>query len=755
MTNPTVTFEATAKHMAALTEAFIRDWIDSPEWVERWVQEFADIGTQRPMASNRVASDPDAVLRRLHELRNDGSWDGIDYGHQSRENWDAVRHFTLGLQPLTVAYASPVSPLHRDERLRTALIRGIDFWLSGDFRNPNWWYQHIGLPGYLFGPTLLVMREHLSKEQRDKATDILSRCDLKRHEHWRTGGNCLFDCRAGLVFSLFTGDAELVSRIYSRMLYKELHVTPPEGSGVKEDFSHWEHGNLLFNHGYGALLLTEGGRLLALARQASIPVHEPTLAFLSDYLLNGCQWMVRGLFLDFAADGRAVASPASSKGNGTTAAGSATYLAVGARYLLRAGTPRRAEIETLINREHGQAPALAGNRMFHISDFMTHHRPAFYLSIRNFSTRTINTEICNLANRLGHHLGEGSIYLVRRGDEYDGIFPVWDWNKVPGTTTNLSALDDAAVDENPDSGWFPCLNPEDEGYGRARLRVSRIGRSDFVGGVSDGSVGVTCLDLKVLSLRARKSFFCMDDGLMCLGSGITDTQPAPVVTTVNQCRLKGEVHVIEANGQMRKLRTGTHALPGARLVWHDGVAYVFAPNQRVVCVKQPQLGHWKRLNFNQSDTLLKMDVFTLWLEHGSCPSDASYAYRIIPGVTLAQAEKLWQDESVKVLSLTASLQAVRDSRSGMIGAVFYKPGVLWLTNGLNVHVSHPCAIMLFEKEGKLFVSDPTQATRTINIGVHGTTHMHFAHVEGGRTTGMALTGTLMGDPECPIIHIIK
>ena len=227
-----------------------------------------------------------------------------------------------------------------------------------------------------------------------------------------------------------------------------------------------------------------------------------------------------------------------------------------ARNLLEFGIEgRRGELEALIARSVPMSEdSLIGNRMFYISDYMTHHRPGFFASARMFSNRTIGTEECNGENLRGHHLADGASYLARRGDEYTGDVPaLWDWHKIPGTTVSQGEFTDSGdLHTIPDNFLFPEYEAtslkEHASPNAAVLTLKRWGKTDFVGGVSDGMYGATCFDLAVLSLRARKSWFFFDDAYVCLGAGIADPAEADVFTTVNQCRLVGDVLIFE-NGQ--------------------------------------------------------------------------------------------------------------------------------------------------------------------------------------------------------------
>ncbi|MEI9955560.1 MAG: polysaccharide lyase family 8 super-sandwich domain-containing protein [Ferruginibacter sp.] len=71
---------------------------------------------------------------------------------------------------------------------------------------------------------------------------------------------------------------------------------------------------------------------------------------------------------------------------------------------------------------------------FWISDYTLHNRPAYSFNVRTVSTRTFRTETGNDENLLCNFLPDGATNIQRRGDEYNNIQPIWEWNKIPGVT---------------------------------------------------------------------------------------------------------------------------------------------------------------------------------------------------------------------------------------------------------------------------------------------------------------------------------
>ena len=612
------------------------------------------------LANNGFDTSPTHLHTLLASQNPDGSWPDIDYADKSAADWKPSAHFQGCLHDLTAAYAASGFGMAGDAALLSAILRGLDFWLKHDFQSYNWWHNMIGVPAYNLGPVLLAMKDHLSPDQIAMGTMILDHCQLRvtktnRHVGWRSGGNCIFDCLAAFNLAVFAEDEDLLQAIYSEQLFKYAAITPhdvpPEplhspASGVKEDYSHWEHGNLLFNHGYGALLAEGLSRLVLWARGTPLPISRNGLAFVTCYLLDGCQWMARGDWLSYDAFGREIARRAQADSKGRF---EGTYLTRAARNLLEFGVEsRRAELEALISRASpGNENPLVGNRMFYISDYMTHHRPVYFASARMYSTRTIGTEECNGENLRGHHLADGASYLVRRGDEYAGdVVALWDWHRIPGATISRGEFSETGdLHSAPADAAFPGYEATPIGDAppdAVMLTLKRWGRTDFVGGVSDGLYGAACFDLAVLSLQARKSWFFFDDAYVCLGAGITDPADSDVFTTVNQCRLVGDVVIFE-NEDFTALN-GRREPAGPVTVWHDDVAYVFPEDTRLVCENTLKTANWKAINAS-IDAEVSGRLFLLGIDHGRSPKNDSYVYRVYPGIGREEAAEIAVEQS--------------------------------------------------------------------------------------------------------------
>ncbi|HET6385207.1 MAG TPA: polysaccharide lyase family 8 super-sandwich domain-containing protein [Armatimonadota bacterium] len=402
--------------------------------------------------------------------------------------------------------------------------------------------------------------------------------------------------------------------------------------------------------------------------------------------------------------------------------------------LAQVSGPRQQEFAALDRRLRGEpgAAPLVGNRQFWCSDIMVQRRPGYYTSARMYSTRTLSTDgYINGENKKSHHLADGATYIFRTGEEYRDIFPVWDWKRIPGTTCEHSA---APMDPH---------------------KVQQRGRTRFVGGVSDGMYGAAAMDLERDGLSARKAWFYFDDEFVCLGAAITSTTGAPILTSVNQCLLKGPV--ITSNGPA-PLRDGSavEEAPGG-WVLHDGIGYLFpgSANGGVIHVQnQVQTGSWAEIGVG-SPAPVSLPVFSVWIDHGVKPVNASYEYIVVPGATAESLAAGRADDPVEILSNTTALQAVRQTKLKMVEAVFSQAGKLSGGAGWNIGVDQPCLLLLRETADGVEISaaNPDNQPLGVNVTVDrdltgdgatappGGTQIHF-ELPAGPEAGQSVTRTL-------------
>jgi chondroitin AC lyase len=166
-----------------------------------------------------------------------------------------------------------------------------------------------------------------------------------------------------------------------------------------------------------------------------------------------------------------------------------------------------------------------------------------------------------------HHRADGTNYLMLKGDEYHNIWPVYDWQKISGTTImqkpKLHGIDSIQLD----------------------------GLTDFVGAVTDGLYGAVAFDFKSPHdlLEAKKAWFFFDEEYVCLGTSIKSNPNLPVATTINQVLMRGDVTTMQ-KGELKKLPRGDHKLDEVKLVYHDKIGYILPSPATIRLSNQEEKG---------------------------------------------------------------------------------------------------------------------------------------------------------------------
>jgi chondroitin AC lyase len=637
-----------------------------------------DLETVRQRLTAEWSAPGTAEMRRLLDTQGkDGSWPDIDYNDPATTTWPSLQHMDRA-RDLALMWADPHSELHREPRVREAVGRAWEFWFRRDPVNENWWHNEIGVPRAL-APALLMLKEKLTPREKEQGLRILRRSEIKGESQ-----NLVWLAEINALRGLIADDSDLVQRAYGRIA-QEIRTVPSEG--LQADMSLLQHRGCLYNHGYGASFAVDGTRLARLLEGTKFALSKEKTDLLAAYLLDGSQWMALGRAADFAARGREIARPGSGPGW-------KSYLQAAAENLLALKTPPRTEeLHALVSRLSAEpgAPPLQGAKHFWRSDFSVAQGPGFYASVRMYSDRIANTDFNGPENLLGHHLADGVTTLMTHGREYAAIFPLWDWQKLPGVTARQS----------------PPLQP-----GAPRRDK---GSRRFVGGVSDGQAAFSAFDFERDGLTAKKAWLLTPAGMLGLGAGINDESGSDVVTTVNQC-----------------LQSGAIVTDGDR-VSQDGLVYVALQNTAFRQSGEKRDGRWQRIHQQESDEEVTGDVFTLWIDHGHNPRNATYAYAVAPeGSAMPRT---------KVPANTSDLQVAE--MNGWMGMAFYQPGRLPTAGFGIVSAEQPCLLLLRRGTGgalELSVSDPTTKLAEVKVSV-GSQHLTVV-LPQGESAGATVTRTI-------------
>lgn len=620
-----------------------------------------------------------AAGRAISALKADGSWGDINYEDSSVTQWKPAVHLDRVMQ-MAKAVTEPGSSLYAMPAVSSAIEKALHYWAARDPRSKNWWHNDIKTP-QMTGEILLVLEAGnvvLPAALKDTLVQHMKRGNMYKE----AGANKLDEALHVLYRACVTRDTVLLRNAVEQAF---LPIAFTDKEGLQVDFSYLQHGPQLQLSSYGLVFLLNEYKMAYYLTGTPYALSGEKLTLLSRYFTHTFLPVIRGSYTDFNVEGRGVSRP----GNlfKKKLAVNNTDYAVSTLFAMAksvAGSSTGA-IEAAQLRITQAAPAGFEVTPYHAAfwraDYTIHLRSTYTFNVRTNSLRTRRTETGNGENLLGKFMADGATDIQRRGDEYYNIMPVWNWNRIPGITS---------LDDGRD---IP-----------ATVQWGEPGSTAFTGGVSDSLYGVSVYDMQYNGIAAHKAWFFGDAAVVCMGAGIRGNGDENIITTVNQCWLKGDVE-----------RSGKSAT--VPWVWHDSIAYFFPAGGDINTSSQLQKGSWKRINKSYSDNLVSGRVFSLWLNHGSKPAGADYTYVVVPRLVNTDAVKAFDLNAIQLLANTDSLQAVM--QSGVLQAAFYKPGILRKA-GWEVKVDAPCVLMIKKlPSGKLqiHIADPAQVLKTVHLTV--------------------------------------
>lgn len=621
------------------------------------------------------------VKTYLTTQKADGTWPAIDYTATSSAAWSPVSHVQY-MARMAAAYRTQGNTYYQSNEVVQAVSKALDYWVAAKLVSSNWWYNDIGAPMYL-GPALLLMQSKLSAAQIAAGAAMLPAAPQM------TGENRVWYAFGSIHRALLEGNFDSVSTGVDA-IKSVLVVQTNANDGIQADQTFYQHSTQIYNGGYGLQLVLDISKWVGILAGTPLKIGDSAKAVLDDLVIDGTGWMQWHGQIDYSTMGRNLSRNGTNNANST--------LRGSLQRLIDGGSARTAELQAFLDHVNGSAFAALGQKHFWRGDYAVQRTADSMVSLRMFSKRTVGSEYGNGENALGVYQGFGTTFIYRTGTEYSLIFPVWNWNRIPGTT-----LEQLASIPVPTSNTY--------------IR----GTQTFVGGVSDCQVGLSAFqqDETTNTAKAHKSWFFFGDGYLAMGAGIHASGPGSIFTTLNQCLLQGNVQANQ-NGTTASLPRGETNLDNVSWLLHDQVGYVFPAPTRVHVKNTSQTGNWQLINHSYSNAVVNLDVFLAGLDHGVNPANASYAYYVLPGTDEAATVDFATNNPVTILSNTADIQAARH-KDGFSGIAFFAPGSVTLKSGLTISSAAPILLLVHELNTGLEVevADPTQLLTSVQLSVTG------------------------------------
>jgi chondroitin-sulfate-ABC endolyase/exolyase len=333
-----------------------------------------------------------------------------------------------------------------------------------------------------------------------------------------------------------------------------------------------------------------------------------------------------------------------------------------------------------------------GHWSFNYGCFGIHRWNGKMVTLKGFNRYVWSSEIYTRDNRYGRYQSNGGVQIYNAGGraasgfEQDG----WDWNRNPGATILYRPLSRL---ESPRTTTL---------MDRSRVRFS--GSSHLL-----NRYGIFAVDLREPDLptfdplfTARKSMFCFDNRIICLGAGISaGAGDDPVETVLFQHAWKDGASTVwmgsDTPVEQIPWTQESEGMPAWLVDGHGNGYCVMDGGSVKLKVATQQSKH------NKTREPTAGDFASAWIGHGRAPRDAAYEYIVVLDGTPEKMAAIATDKPYRVISNDRRAQVVYDTESGVAGYALYDE-YTGPENSPVVSALQPCLIMLRMKGAAMDLS---------------------------------------------------
>lgn len=578
-----------------------------------------------------------------------GQWPDIAYQSNDPAAWPALNHLDR-IRGMAMFWFKG-NANNQKGKLWACIDRGINHWLSTKYQSGNWWFNEIGVPQRI-RDIILLTNGKLTANQLQGLKGVLGQFKLRG-----VGANLIWSADLAIHAGALNNDTNLIATACG-LLDKEIKISTEEG--IQPDFSYHQHQARLQIYHYGNSYLKDNVRISWQLKGTPWALEQQKINILGDFVIEGWRWMARGIYTVPATVDRAATRAAYLKN-----AGLGIYLS----YLMELLPEKHKIFEEILKAQQHDQNLVTGYKYFPYSDFAAYHQAEFSFFLKTLSSRTEATEKINGENSKGDFLNFGNTYFVRNGKEYTDMMPVWDWNKLPGTTNFEGA--------------------------------TKINRQNFAGGLSSGKTGFSVMQLAssnaTQNLSAQKLWANYKNVMVCLIADITlSSSGGKVFTVLDQARVQGKIVV---GNPKNNLANGQYSYEKLGWIFHEGLSYIPIGGTNIELLVDTVSGSWKDINNSGSNNRVLETVFMPSLIHGKKP-EAAYAVAFTGSVGATQ--KLVANPNWKVLSNTKSCQAIAFDQKVLM--VAFREAGAYKLGKRRVSVNRPCLILIEEEQ--VFLADP-------------------------------------------------
>jgi len=652
---------------------------------------------------------------------------------------------------MTKAYTLPGGELNKKPELLDSILYCLDWMYTNKYNENlhkeygNWWDWEIGAPKYLIDICMLLQNNLDDNRLKNYINAIYFYQPDPFHSGYTKlhplpyresqAANRVDVANIALGIGILSKDPEQI--LMSKDALESLLNYVNKGDGFYTDGSFIQHGSVPYVGTYGNVFISGLLEANNILKDSIYQIDKDKIKILYHFIKNSFEpFLYKGAALDMVR-GRAISRYNSSdRISGHDIINSLLILCNSAdepylshfksltKYLIKSDTMcNHIENQSSINMINNTKNLLndvsikpisqkSWHKNFPLMDRVVHKRKDYLFGVSMFSSRTSNYESMNNENKQGWHTTDGMTYLYNDDlSQYSNNFwPTINPYRMPGTTVDTIKMEPSKA-------------------------CAIFSQKDWVGGVTLGTYGINGMEFQgispsaksnpsssknFLSLSGKKSWFMFDKEIVCLGSDINSSDNRPIETIIENRKLKKD----NSNSFTTNLGTFSAASNSTKklknISWahlsgntpNSNIGYFF-PNKTSINVKKAlNSGTWANIGYNSpKDSLgnpitFKENYLEMWINHGKNPLNASYAYVILPNISMNHLNNYSINPKITILRNDKNVQAVKHKDLNMLCANIFSN-----TNENIDYISVNTNASIIVKENKhdveLAISDPT------------------------------------------------
>ncbi|MFT4094616.1 MAG: chondroitinase family polysaccharide lyase [Niabella sp.] len=337
------------------------------------------------------------------------------------------------------------------------------------------------------------------------------------------------------------------------------------------------------------------------------------------------------------------------------------------------------------------------------SGLLAYRHDHAFATVKGYNKYVWDYEAGKNENNLGRYLSHGMLITAQSNEKYGfdslgmDMNEGFDWSMLPGATTKMLPADKML--------YYPQA---DKKYVEGKHR--NFSESVMASGLKQGDYGMFALDLrddvfpddeKTLfdsSFRAKKSYFFVGNEIICLGSGISNTDKRySTVTTLFQYHVnKNKPDYFNR----RPIHDGVEQLTrSGYFTDQNGFHYIVPGAQNIEITKAMQTSY--RLVKGEYEKVSAEYIKTC-ISHGRQPQNKGYEYEILMNTKPQEVSSYINNKSYTILRKDNMAHIIQHKPSGITAYAIYRANMP--LQGVLLNVNVPLLAMIKEEKNGMLLT---------------------------------------------------